>query len=268
MMDIYWLLAGAILAAPLWIGLSLLAYRRIWRSARRMTSRAKGRNQLVELGQIAAGLAHELKNPLSTINLNLKLLGEDLSMFRDDAHGRVLRRLTSVQEEARRLNDILGDFLRFAGKYDLQLTPVDLRIVLNELADFFSPQADSARVVLRVTVPDSPVTCLLDTNLFKQALLNLMINAVDAMDSGGEMLIKLSLQRGKAMLEVIDTAGGIPDEVLNRIFDVYYSTKRSGSGLGLPTSRRIIREHDGTIQVQSEVGKGTRFIITLPCVRK
>ncbi|NLW87484.1 MAG: two-component sensor histidine kinase [Planctomycetes bacterium] len=267
-MDIFWFLAGAALSAPLWIGIALLACRRIWLSARRMSSRAKGQNQLVELGQIAAGLAHELKNPLSTINLNLKLLVEDLGVFRDEAHARAIRRLDGVRDEARRLNDILGDFLRFAGKHELQLSPVDLRSVLDELADFFNPQTQAAQVVLRLSTPDVPVICMIDANLLKQAVLNLMINAVDAMSSGGELLLKLSVVRGRALLEVIDTGPGIPEQVLDRIFDVYYSTKKNGSGLGLPTSRRIVREHDGALQVQSEEGKGTRFIITLPCVKR
>ena len=141
---------------------------------------------------------------------------------------------------------------------------VDLRRVIGELTDFFAPQADAARVVMRTSLPDEPVAVCLDVNLLKQALLNLMIDALQAMPGGGELLIKVSRQRRMAMVEVIDTGTGMSAEQLSRIFQVYYSTKSRGMGLGLPTTRRIIREHGGTIQVDSEVGKGTRFIIQLP----
>jgi signal transduction histidine kinase len=218
----------------------------------------------VELGQLAGGLAHEIKNPLSTINVNLKLLSEDLSRQGDEESKRALRRLTSVQAEASRLKDILDDFLRFAGRMELSPSVVDLRRLVEEMADFFAPQADSARVVLRPSLPPEPVRVRVDENLIKQALLNLMINAVQAMPQGGELILRVSPQRGQAVAEVIDTGTGIPKEDLPRIFEVYYSTKQRGTGLGLPLTYRIIREHGGTIRVESELGKGTRFIIHLP----
>jgi signal transduction histidine kinase len=103
-----------------------------------------------------------------------------------------------------------------------------------------------------------------DANLLKQAVLNLMINSTQAMADGGELLIRLAPRRGEAVLEVTDTGKGIPPEDQARIFQVYYSTKKGGTGLGLPTTQRIIREHGGTLSVQSQVGKGTRFVIALP----
>ena len=257
-------LLGAILSGPLWVLLALWISRRAWRSARKLSARAKGQEQLVELGQLAGGLAHELKNPLSTINLNIKLLAEDLAHHDDDLHRRWLNRLLSVQKEASRLREILEDFLRYAGKYELQLAVVDLRRVISELSDFFTPQAEAAHVLMRIQLPEAPVRCNIDGNLIKQALLNLMINATQAMDSGGELLIRLSEQRGRAVIEVIDTGPGIPPEQIGQIFQVYYSTKKAGSGLGLPTTRRIIREHEGTIHVESQFGMGTRFILSLP----
>ncbi len=250
---------GAVCALAVW-----LTARRIWRSARRLSARNKGHDQLVELGHLAGGLAHEIKNPLSTINMNLKLLSEDLARQTSDESQRSLRRLSSVQTEAARLKDILDDFLRYAGRMELSPMVVDLRRVIGELTDFFAPQADAARVVMRTSLPDEPVAVCLDVNLLEQALLNLMINALQAMPGGGELLIKVSRQRRMAMVEVIDTGTGMSAEQLSRIFQVYYSTKSRGMGLGLPTTRRIIREHGGTIQVDSEVGKGTRFIIQLP----
>lgn len=239
----------------------------MWRAARRLSARTKGQEHLAELGQLAGGLAHEIKNPLSTINVNLKLLAEDLQREEDPVHRRWLIRLQGVQSEAGRLRDILDDFLRYAGKHELQPVVADLRGLIGELTDFFAPQAEAARVVMRTSLPDSPVRCKVDSDLIKQALLNLMINAVQAMNQGGELLIRLSSARGQAVLEVTDTGPGIPPGDLGKVFQVYYSTKKQGSGLGLPTTRRIIREHDGAIQVHSEVAKGTRFVVTLPLAK-
>jgi len=259
-----WLLIGMLVAGPLWVLGTLYGARRIWQTARRLTVRARGHEHLAELGQLAGGLAHEIKNPLSTINVNLKLLAEDLARDDQPANARLLRRLNSVQNETARLKDILDDFLRFAGRLELTREVVDLRRLVQELSDFFAPQADTSRIVMRTYLGDSPVRVSIDANLIKQALLNLLINAQQAMQSGGELIVKVGTQRGQACIEVIDTGVGIPKEDLARVFQVYYSTKATGSGLGLPTTQRIIREHGGTIRAQSEPGKGTRFVILLP----
>jgi len=263
----WWLIAGVLLSGPVWIALTVWVARRTWRAARRLAARTKGHEHAAELAQLAGGLAHEIKNPLSTININLKLLAEDLDRHDDELHGRWLRRLRGVQEETDRLRVILDDFLHFAGKYELALAQVDLRHLVDELVDFFAPQTDAAHIIMRTSLPEAPVTCRVDANLIKQALLNLMINAVQAMDKGGELLIRVGTDSDRALIEVIDTGPGIETDKLQAIFQAYYSTKKDGTGLGLSTTQRIIREHDGTLQVNSETGKGTRFVIALPLVR-
>lgn len=257
-------LAGVVLSGPLWIAATAWAGRRLWRNARRLSAKARGKERFIELGHLVGGLAHEIKNPLSTINVNLKLLAEDMAHYYDEEHRRLIARLDTVRGEANRIKEILDDFLRFAGQFDLTLAEADLRQVVEELADFFTPQAAAGKVVLRSSLPDEPLLCRIDVNLIKQALLNIMVNAVQAMPSGGELLVRLSQQRAEAVIEVIDTGQGIDSERIGRIFDAYYSTKQDGTGLGLPTTRRIIREHGGQISVDSEPGKGTRFVITLP----
>lgn len=259
-----WFVAGLVAGGPIWLLLARLFTRRVWQATRKLSRRAHSMEHLAELGSLVAGLAHEIKNPLSTINVNLKLLAEDLDRHRDDEHARLGRRLRNVQGEADRLRDILDDFLRYAGKYELSLAPVDLRRLVQELSDFFAPQAQAARVVLRLSLGDQPVRCRLDENLIKQALLNLMINAVQAMTDGGELLIRVSQERRFGVVEVTDTGPGIPGDKLPRVFEAYYSTKKGGSGLGLPTTRRIVHEHRGRLNVQSEMGKGTRFVMELP----
>ncbi len=266
MIQWWWALVAAVLAGPLWVVAALALTRRLWRNARKLSARRKGREQLVELGQLAGGLAHEIKNPLSTINVNLQLLSEDVARPDRDESGRLLRRLQSVQKETDRVRGILDDFLRYAGKYELNLESIDLCCLLGELADFFAPQADAARVIMRTDLPSSPVRCRGDANLLKQALLNLMINAVQATDAGGELIVRLSAGAGRASLEVIDTGRGIAKEDLDKLFQVYYSTKKGGTGLGLPTTRRIVREHGGSIRAESQPGTGTRFVISLPLI--
>ncbi len=263
-MPVLWTILGATVAAPLAVAIALWLNRRTWKSTRRLARRARDHEHLVEVSQLVGGLAHEIKNPLSTINLNLRLLTEDLQHYTDEDHQRWLRRLKGVGDEVERLRSILTDFLHFAGKVELQLRTVDLSEVLDDLLDFFSPQADATRVVLRPTLPEGPVPCRIDVNLIKQAVLNLMINAVQAMPDGGELIVRLSAWRQRAVLEIIDTGPGIDPEVLGKVFQVYFSTKKDGTGLGLPTSRRIIREHGGEIDVDSQPGRGTQFTIRLP----
>jgi len=259
-----WLVIGAALGAASGVVITRLVLGRRRAVSAQRPAPTREAEQLVELAQLAGGFAHEIRNPLSTINVNLKLLSEDLARRDDEDHRRWLLRLRGVQEEADRLRGILDDFLRFAGKVELTLETVDLRRLVGELTDFFTPQAEEVRVVLRTALPDQPVRCRVDANLLKQAMLNLMINATQAMAGGGEMLIRLASDESLARIEVIDTGAGIPADELPNVFRAYYSTKSGGTGLGLPTTRRIVREHGGDIRVESEPGKGTRFVLSLP----
>ncbi len=263
-MQWYSFFIGGLLAAPVAVLLTLLYTRRALARARKLAARARTQEHLVELGKLTGGLAHEIKNPLSTIKLNLELLAEEFAEGADDVHRRTRNRLLRVQQEVQRVHDTLEDFLRFAGYQDLHRSPADLREVVEELLDFFRPQAEKNHVVLRSVLPTQPVICPMDVALIKQAVLNLMINAVQAMSEGGDLLLRLSSDDRRAVLEVIDTGPGIPPELCKRIFDAYYSTRPGGSGLGLPTTRQIILRHDGEITVDGQPGKGTRFVVSLP----
>ena len=260
-----WLLIGALAGATAAALATLRFARRALTEVRRLKQKARSTEHLLEVAQLTGGLAHEIKNPLSAIKLNLRLLAEDLEPREGDRDRRNAARLQRVQDEVQRLHDTLDEFLRFAGSIELQPEEHDLRQVVEELVDFFRPQAESSRVVLRAAMPQQPVICRVDPDLLKQALLNLAINATQAMqEQGGELLLRLNGQQGQARLELMDTGPGIPPEMRERIFEAYYSTRPGGSGLGLPMTRRIVRLHDGDITVDGEQGKGTRFVITLP----
>jgi signal transduction histidine kinase len=226
--------------------------------------RARDAERLAELGTLTGGLAHEIKNPLSTVQLNLQLLAEDLAPD-NPAYPRIVNRLNTVQKETSRLRDILDDFLRYAGQLELDRHPTDLNELLEDLVDFFHPQAQLQRVRLRVRPhPDGALTVAVDPKLIKQAVLNLMLNALQAMPAGGDLILGAAKQDGQALIDVIDTGKGIPADALDKIFNAYYTSKKRGTGLGLAMAQRIVKEHGGDIRVKSEPGKGSNFTLRLP----
>ncbi|QOV89607.1 two-component sensor histidine kinase [Humisphaera borealis] len=245
---------------------AVIAYRR----NARLQQRAFRAERLAELGALTGGLAHEIKNPLSTVQLNLQLLREDITPqdVGPRAHGRLIHRLTTVQRETGRLRDILDDFMRFAGRIEIEKRPVDVHQMFDDLVDFFAPQAQLQKVQLRVRPPAGDGESLvvpLDDRLIKQAILNLMINALQAMpEQGGEIILSAEREGNKVRLQVTDTGVGIPPETIGQIFDVYYSTKKGGTGLGLAITKRVAEEHGGKVYATSEVGKGSVFTIEVP----
>jgi len=217
-----------------------------------------------EIAELAGGLAHEIRNPLSTMSLNLDLLAEEFQHPEDQRTRRVLQKIERLRRESQRLQDILENFLRFARVQDLRREPADLNQTVEELRDFFEPQAMAQGIVIRTQYePDLP-RMTLDTELFRQALLNLFINARQAMPDGGELLLRTRREGNWNCLEVTDTGFGMSEDVRSRVFDAFYSTRAGGSGLGLPTTRKIVEAHGGTIQVRSEPGKGSQFLIRMP----
>ena len=225
--------------------------------------RARDAERLAELGTLTGGLAHEIKNPLSTVQLNLQLLAEDLTP-ENPAYPRIVNRLNTVQKETGRLRDILEDFLRYAGKLELDRQPTDLNELLEELVDFFVPQAQQQRAKVRLRRADQPLVAAVDPRLIKQAVLNLMLNALQAMPEGGDLILSASKDDGVALIDIIDTGKGIPPEAIDKIFQAYYTSKKGGTGLGLAMTQRIIKEHGGELSVKSEMGKGSDFQLRLP----
>jgi signal transduction histidine kinase len=220
--------------------------------------------QYVELAELAGGFIHEIKNHLSTLGLNLQLLAEDFQEPQSQRERRALERVQRVQGECQRLIDVANDFLRFARVKDLNREPISLGELVEEMVDFFGPTARQANIEIKCYVPTDLPAVPLDRDLFKQVLLNLMLNAEQAMPGGGELTIQAACEAASVCLSLIDTGQGMAPEVAAKVFRPFFSTKPGGSGLGLPTARRIVEAHGGTIDVQSEVGHGTKFTIRLP----
>jgi signal transduction histidine kinase len=253
--------AGALL--PLW---SFYTKRRIAR-LRVMEQRAKDAERLAYVGTLAGGLAHEIKNPLGTLHLNLQLLQEEWRGPQTPKEARLAKKIEVLLNETKRLEEALNDFLRFAKGEKLELTECDVNALVDAVATFVEPEATMKSIRLRRTLDPAVPRCLLDGNLVRQALLNLLINAQQALPNGGELMIRTKGERDGAVIEITDTGEGIPPDRLNKIFEAYYSTKKTGSGLGLATTKRIIDAHQGEISVHSEVGRGTCFTVRLPASR-
>jgi signal transduction histidine kinase len=226
------------------------------------------RDDYAALAELAGGFIHEIKNHLGTLGLNLQLLAEDFGEPQTQRERRALGRVHKLQAECQRLADLSNDFLRFARMRDLPLEPCALGKVVEEMVDFFEPTARAAGIDIKTYLPADLPTVRLNKEMFQQALLNLMLNAEQALQGGGSITVQAGVEAEFVYLSLIDTGQGMTPDVLTKVFEPFFSTKTGGCGLGLPTTRKIIEAHHGTIEVQSEVGKGTKFTIRLPVVRE
>jgi len=214
--------------------------------------------------ELAGALAHEIKNPLGTISLNLQLLEEDCPDPQTPRERRTCRKLKILRKEVQRLRQTLEDFLRFVKAERLDLSLTDINELLAEVGEFVEPELNRVKIELREQYTQGLPNCPVDRKLLKQAILNLILNAQQAMPDGGELILRTSQAHGAVDVEVIDAGDGIPPGLQDKIFDPFYSTKTGGSGLGLPMTKRIIEQHGGRITFHSDPMKGTDFAISIP----
>ncbi|MGB9596109.1 MAG: sensor histidine kinase [Candidatus Poribacteria bacterium] len=209
----------------------------------------------------AGALAHEIRNPLNTMKINLQLLEEELQNVSSE---RIQKRFDVLNKEILRLEQILNSFLRYARLPKPNFEKNDVCVLINELLDFAEPEAQQLNIKINKYIePNLPETYL-DSQQIKQALLNILINAYQSMPNGGDLIIKAYKEDSKIKIDVIDSGEGIPPERIDRLFDLFYSTKENGTGLGLSIARRIVDLHNGDIKVQSQEGVGSTFTIILP----
>ena len=257
-------LIGAAVSILIFIPMAFFYVRKAIEKTKNLEKRAINSERLAFIGTLAGGLAHEIKNPLSTLNIYLQLLQEELESMTGENSKRVYMKTQVLQKEVQRLEQILNDFLRFARGQKLELKDHDMNEILDEVADFVTPEIKQKKILILKSYDADLPQCRLDSNLIKQAILNIIINAEQAMENGGELMIRTSKDKKYIQIDITDTGPGIPKDIIDKIFQVYFSTKKTGTGLGLPTAKRIIEDHRGTISVQSEEGKGTNFSIKLP----
>lgn len=223
------------------------------------------RERLSTLGNMAATVAHELRNPLNSVSMGLQRLKGEFRPTQDEAQ--YSRFIELMRSEVERLNVIVEEFLSLARPMEIKPEPVRIDELLQEMAVLVDSDAKSKKVEIKVVVPPDLPAARVDRNYFKQALLNLILNGMQAMPEGGGLILEANVSRGHMVVSVADTGEGIPEDVLPRIFDPYFTTKTKGAGLGLPISRRIVEAHGGTLTADSKVGQGTCFKITFPISR-
>lgn len=230
-----------------------------------MPADRKRSQRLETLGAMAAALAHEVRNPLSTMSVNLQLLAEDFAQPSTPVEQRTLRRARLLLGEVRRLDAVVADFLKLVRGYEIRPETVDLESLVADLLRFVEP--GNARLGIRARfLPDPSARWVLaDPGLLRTALMNLVVNAQQAMTAaGGELLVETRGRERDVEVQVTDTGPGIPAELQEKVFRPWFSTKEGGTGLGLPTARRIAEELGGELRLHSEVGRGTRFVLSVP----
>ena len=230
--------------------------------------------KLAALGRLSAGVAHEVKNPLNAMMIHLELLRQQVAPVkargavaiaeRPMDRGEAIQHVDVIAHEIRRLDEVVQGFLKFTRPEDLKLQPLSLRALLDELVPIVRPEAERAGVQLLVDCDGAP-----DVNgdpaMLRQAFLNLALNACQAMPGGGTLRVTCETARGRRVAVVFsDTGVGIAPADLQKIFDLYFTTKEKGSGIGLSMVYRTVQMHDGEIEVQSTPGAGTTFRLLLP----
>ncbi len=215
------------------------------------------KERLASLGQLAAGVAHEIKNPLNAINLTIEHLNDKFINPQDE---QARQYIATIQGEIRRLDKIVNNFLNYLRSEELELKETDVNALLGEILQLYEREISAAQIKLDVRFARSFIIQA-DGERLKTALVNVIVNAVQAMPRGGELTIATHADERKILIK--DTGQGIPEKELEHIFDLFYTTKASGSGLGLPTAYKIVKAHKGEILIDSKEGRGTEVRIML-----
>lgn len=227
-----------------------------------MEERLRRMERYMGLGSLAAGLQHEIKNPLSALSLHIQILCERLQSVTGDPA--VNETLDILNTEVKRIGCVLDGFRSYASIHQIGRSPVDVTAVLDRLVRLLRPDAEQKSIKLTVESVLNPVQLIqADASQLEQVLLNLALNAIAAMPQGGTLRFALSEQDEKLRIDVCDTGNGIPQEIQSKIFDPYFTTRNDGTGMGLALCDKIIRQHDGSIDFETSPS-GTTFTVLLP----
>ncbi len=233
-------------------------------SMRKIEDEIEVSRRLANVGKLTSGVAHEVKNPINSIVVHLEILRNKLK----DPDADTQRHMDVIGSEIQRLDRVVQTLVDFTRPVELSLSDVDLRTVVEQVAFVARPDCERHGVQLMAEISDEALPAKIDTDLFKQALLNIVINGAQAMADGGALTIRAHRQDSDdAQIEVQDTGPGIPPAIRDKIFNLYFTTKKSGSGIGLAMTYRIMQLHNGSIHFDTRVGEGTIFYLTLPLAR-
>lgn len=226
------------------------------------------RAQYEELAELAGSLAHEIKNPLSVIHMNIDLLSEDLAEWNAPESRRSIERVNIVREQCERMQALLRDFLRYARLRDIDLVPGSLNDQVDTVLRAYTAEAAKRGVEIKRYLDNDLPSIALHSDSLQAALMNLVKNALEATGRDGQLMARTYSTKNSAALDLIDTGRGVDNNTILHMFEPFYTTKEGGSGLGLPTARKIIEAHGGRISVQSEVGRGTKFTLEFPILKR
>jgi signal transduction histidine kinase len=228
----------------------------------RMASQLDVASRLAAISRITGGVAHEIKNPLNAIALRLDLLRARLTDPSEELAGEI----DILSREVMRLDRVVKTFLDFSRPVDVKFIELDLGALAREVTDLLTPQARVAKIELCSDAPPEPALIRGDPDMLKQAVLNLATNAFEAMPGGGRVYVSVHQNGDAVALEVADNGPGIPPGVRDKVFQLYFTTKTRGSGIGLAMTYRAVQLHNGTIEFESEAGRGTTFRLQFPAL--
>ncbi|MGQ9616134.1 MAG: two-component system sensor histidine kinase NtrB [Spirochaetota bacterium] len=224
---------------------------------------------LAALTTLSAGVAHEIKNPLASIDIHIQLLSKEIAKLDEESAKNMRNLIMIVKEEIERLNSIVQDFLFAVRPMNLNLSLENVNDIVKELVRFLQYELMEADIEAVLELDENIPQVLVDPKYLKQALLNIIKNAIEAIHDGGEIRIKTEHNTdGDVVIHIIDNGEGIPENIIGKIYEPYFTTRKFGTGLGLVIVYKIIKELGGDIQVKSKLGEGTRFSVTLPVLQK
>jgi signal transduction histidine kinase len=217
--------------------------------------------RMAAIGRLTSGVGHEVKNPINAIVVHLELLRSKMP-----GDSTATRHLEVIQSEIHRLDRVVQTLVDFSRPVELQLKDQDLREIVSSVLMLASAELETRNITVVSGVSPRPVNVRIDADLIKQAVLNVVLNGAQAMANGGELSVRLTDDSRAAILKIEDHGEGIPPDIRDRIFDLYFTTKREGSGIGLAMTYRILQLHHGQLDVESKLGKGSTFTLRIPVI--
>jgi signal transduction histidine kinase len=237
-------------------------------ASRRTAQETIESERLNALMLLAAGVAHEIGNPLNSLHIHLQLMERTVQTLRDGAKEELERSIDVARSEVNRLDSIVTQFLKAIRPSRPQLRPENVNTIVEEAVRFFTPELQDREIVVEQELRSDLPLLQLDHDQMKQAFYNMIKNSLEAMHRHGRLRIRTDLDDTHVIIQFIDTGGGMSAENLSRVFEPYFTTKPSGTGLGLLIVRRIVREHGGELSIESSEGKGLTLTIRLPYIDK
>ena len=229
-------------------------------SVRRIENEIELSRRLAAIGRLTAGVAHEVKNPINSIVVHLEVLREKLQQVDPETK----RHMDVIGSEIHRLDRVVKTLIDFTRPVELKLSEIDLRLIVDDVVSLAAPEAERQGVNISATLDSAPLLARVYADLIKQALLNVVLNGVQAMPRGGPLTVTANRIGETARIIVEDQGEGIPPEVRDKIYNLYFTTKKSGSGIGLAMTYRVMQLHNGALDFDSEPGQGTTFRMLLP----